>query len=894
MNVISIPPIAMATLMFYVGFYHFLIYCRQRDNRENLTFTISCFSVGLYAICCAGLYNAPSPEVGVEWQRLQLTTLALLAVSLLWFIADYTKRVNKKILLGFTVYYIFSALVELLSRSELIWTNVASIKEIRLPFGYDVRYNEMAPGVLSNFNSIVGLFYFFYIFSVSLKFYRSGNKEKGMHLLIAMGMLCAGLINDILMSSGFYNFIYILEYSYIGIILMFTFFLTINVIKAGEIKIALLKSEKQTKKLIEQSPVAMAVSSPDNKIISFNKKFVKLFGYDVTDTQSVDDWFLKAYPDKAIRNAVNEQWDNEILKYFETGKFRIIVAKVCCKDGSYKDIEFDFEAVDNQYIISLIDITDQIKARQDVQREKDFSENLINSMPGIFFLYQYENDEFLLKKWNRNHEVILKFSGLQLKDNPMETFFRKSDIPLLDTVVSQILKKGSVKTELEIQAKDGVIIPFFIQAVKFKEGKNTFIIGNGMDITEQKQFEKERDKLQRQLIQTQKMETMGTLAGGIAHDFNNILFPILGHTEMLLADIPKESPLQRSINQIYSAATRAKDLVQQILTFSRQEDTELRLIKIHYIIKEAIKLIRSTIPATIEIRQDIDRNCAPVKADPTQIHQIIMNLATNAYHAMEDTNGELKIILKEVELGDADLINPNMEKGPYVCLTVSDSGIGMTHDILDKVFDPFYTTKGKGKGTGLGLSVVHGIVTSTGGAIQVNSEPGKGTEFKVYFPAGEIISKDRHIKIEEPIQGGTEKILLVDDEEAIIEIEEQLLERLDYQVTSYTSSVEALEAFRATPKKFDLVISDVAMPKLSGDRLATKLIEINPDIPILLCTGFSTTISEEKIAALGIKGLLLKPIVMRNLSRKIREVLDNCYCGGETLCPKNSKNKLKI
>jgi len=207
MNVISIPPIVMATLMFYVGFYHFLIYRRQKENRENLTFALSCFSVGIYAVCCAGLYNVSSPEVGVEWQRFQLITLALLAVSLLWFIADYISHTDRNIITGFTVYFVFAALAGLLIRSDLTWTSVTAIKEIQLPFGYDIIYNEMVPGVLTYLQSIVGLIYFLYIFMVSLKFYRSGNKEKGMPLLIAMAILFTGLMNDTFVSSGFYDFI---------------------------------------------------------------------------------------------------------------------------------------------------------------------------------------------------------------------------------------------------------------------------------------------------------------------------------------------------------------------------------------------------------------------------------------------------------------------------------------------------------------------------------------------------------------------------------------------------------------------------------------------------------------------------------------------------------------
>ncbi|MBU8849910.1 MAG: response regulator [Desulfobacterales bacterium] len=392
-------------------------------------------------------------------------------------------------------------------------------------------------------------------------------------------------------------------------------------------------------------------------------------------------------------------------------------------------------------------------------------------------------------------------------------------------------------------------------------------------IERQKSIE-EKAELESKLRQSYKMEAIGTLAGGIAHDFNNILFPVLGHTEMLLQDIPEDSPTHDSLKKIYSGAIRAKELVKQILTFSRQDNSELKLMKMQPIIKEVLKLIRSTIPTTIDIKSDIQTNCDVIKADPTQIHQIIMNLATNAYHAMEEAGGELKVSLKEVKIGKFDLINPNMDPGVYNCLTIADTGMGMDKDLTEKIFDPFFTTKAIGKGTGMGLSVVHGIVTAMKGVIQVYSEPEKGSEFRVYFPVVQSFFEEQNPQTKGKIHIGTEQILLVDDEEGIVLMEKQMLERLGYQVTSRTSSIEALEAFRANPDKFDLVITDMAMPNMSGDKLSIELVKIRPDIPILLSTGFSEIMSKEKAESIGIKGFLMKPIVMRSLSRKIREVLD--------------------
>ncbi|MCP3954689.1 MAG: response regulator [Desulfobacterales bacterium] len=385
----------------------------------------------------------------------------------------------------------------------------------------------------------------------------------------------------------------------------------------------------------------------------------------------------------------------------------------------------------------------------------------------------------------------------------------------------------------------------------------------------------ELKKMEEELRQAYKMESIGTLAGGIAHDFNNILFPILGNAELLIEDIPEDNPQRNNLNAIFEGALRAKDLVKQILAFSRQDSLEVKLMKMQPIIKEALSLIRSTIPTSIEIKQDIKKDCGAIIADPSQIHQVVMNLATNAYHAMEETGGELRIDLKEIQLGKQDLPGQAMVPGSYACLKVTDTGTGIDEVIKEKIFDPYFTTKAQGKGTGMGLAVIQGIVQNAGGHVQVYSEPDQGTEFHVYLPVAHNAFKEQDTPTEKPIKRGTEQILLVDDEEAIILIEKQMLERLGYSVVSRTSSVEALEAFRANPEKFDLVITDLAMPNISGDKLASELKEIHTDIPILLCTGFSEKIPAEKTKSMGIEGFLMKPIVMKDLSNKIREVLDN-------------------
>ncbi|MBW1861664.1 MAG: PAS domain S-box protein [Deltaproteobacteria bacterium] len=423
--------------------------------------------------------------------------------------------------------------------------------------------------------------------------------------------------------------------------------------------------------------------------------------------------------------------------------------------------------------------------------------------------------------------------------------------------------------------KDGRLVIMETSGVPIFDVNGRFCGYRGInhDISERKQLEKEKMKLETQLRQSQKMEAIGTLAGGIAHDFNNILFPIFGYTEMTMEEVPEDSSARSNLEEVFKAANRAKDLVQQILTFSRQNDQELKPLRIQIIIREALKLLRASLPSTIDIRQDIDKDCGPTLADPTQVHQVIMNLCTNAYHAMCEKGGVLEVSLKEVD-GDSLASYGEIKPGIYLRLTVSDTGKGMDPEVLERIFNPYFTTKSQGSGTGIGLSVVHGIVKSYSGQITVNSKLGEGSQFHVYLPRIRASSAAPSNLSTRPAPNGTERILLVDDEAQIVRMVQQMLENLGYHVTVRTSSLDAFEAFCTQPDKFDLVITDQTMPNIAGTELAQKLTGIRPDIPIILCTGFSEVITEEEARAMGIRKYVMKPVVRSELARAIRQLLD--------------------
>lgn len=629
---------------------------------------------------------------------------------------------------------------------------------------------------------------------------------------------------------------------------------------------SLQESNKKFRMLAETSPLAIFVlTGVEQKAEYTNATFTKLFGYSKKDVPSIDKWWTLAYPDENYRKEVKEKWQNKTRHAIESqSAIKPMETVVTCKDGSKKYISWDFSSTGNQNWVFALDLTDRKTAEAERERLITAIDHageaiVITDITGTI---QYINPAYERTTGYSKAEAIGQNPSI-LKSGKQDDKFYKT---LWKTISSGQIWSG----RLVNKHKDGT---FFsedatISPVTDARGRIVNYVAVKRDITKQ-------IRLEDQVLQAQRMETIGTLAGGIAHDFNNILAPILGYTEMLLDDVPEEGQLRDNLNEIYTSSTRAKKLVKQILTFSRQDTSELKLMKIQPVVEEALRLIRATIPTTIKIRQNIMSKGGVIKADPTQIHQLVMNLTTNAYHAMMETGGELKVSLQEIELNDRETLGLDLESGPYTCLIVSDTGVGMDKKLTEKIFDPFFTTKELGKGTGMGLSVVHGIVKNTGGAIHVYSEPGKGTEFKVYFPLAKSSSEEQKKENGGIIQRGSERILLVDDEKAIIRMETMMLERLGYQVVSRTNGIEALEAFRANPHKFDMVITDMAMPNMSGDKLASELVKIRPDIPVLLCTGFSENISKERASFLGIGGFLLKPVVMRDLSQKIRDVLNN-------------------
>jgi PAS domain S-box-containing protein len=513
------------------------------------------------------------------------------------------------------------------------------------------------------------------------------------------------------------------------------------------------------------------------------------------------------------------------------------------------------------------------KTRQALQESEEHLRTVYETFPDSVTIINTEDGRCVdvnsafsrLTGWTAEDVIGKTAADLDIWHNPKER----------EKLTARIAQNGKVENlEAKFRLKDGSVITALMSAVLIQLKNKPHILTITRDISDLKSAQKEREQLKTQLIQAQKMEAIGTLAGGIAHDFNNILGAIIGYSEMALYDTKKDSMEHYNIEQVLKAGHRAKDLVKQILAFSRKSDQDKKIISLAPIVEEALKLLRASLPTTIEIRKNIGPGLDVILADPTQMHQVMMNLCTNSAHAMGDTGGILNAELHNVDLSLKKAAHyPELNPGPYVKLSISDTGHGMDSETIDRIFDPYFTTKEQDKGTGMGLAVVHGIIKGHGGGIRVRSKRGKGTRFDIFFPV-----MDRQMESEtaelKALPTGNEHILFIDDEETLIDLAESMLKKLGYRVETRTRPDKALEIFGAAPHKFDLVISDMTMPGMTGDSLASELMKIRSDIPIIICTGYSEKIDEQRAKGLGIKGLIMKPFTIRSLSKTVRDALD--------------------
>jgi len=629
----------------------------------------------------------------------------------------------------------------------------------------------------------------------------------------------------------------------------------------------IVNTEKKWQHILANTPQIGISINPDGKIIFANNFFQKLTGWTKEEIIG-QDWFDLFIPG-TIREEVRNIFKTVMTQKDTTG-FSTYENDILTRNGEMRHISWAnvITRDTNNQIIDVtclgIDLTERKHAEELLKTSYERFFTVLNSIDATIFVADMKTHEILFM-----NQCMIDNFGRDMTGEVCWKAFRGESGPCSCCTNDQLIDKNGNPADVCVWHDQNPITgKWFInhdRAIEWTEGR-LVRIQIATDITEYR-------KLEDKLLQAHKMDAIGTLAGGIAHDFNNILSSIIGFTELSLEDVEKGSALEDNLNEVFTAGKRARDLVKQILAFARQTEDVSQPIQVDIIIKEVIKLIRSSIPAVIEIRQSITSDSL-ILGNPTQIHQILMNLCSNAAYAMEDKGGILDIALKDIVIEHASRFEKTeLKPGHYLQLTLADTGTGIPSDIIHSIFEPYFTTKPVGEGTGLGLSMVHGIVKSYGGQVTVESELGKGTVFTIYLP----VFKNQTAAISpkpEDLPAGMEQILFVDDEEPIARMGGRILERLGYQVTTRTSSIEALELFRMDASRFDLVISDMTMPNMTGDRLAVELMKIRPDIPIILLTGYSKKISDETAKEIGIRAFAFKPIVKADLAGTIRKILD--------------------
>lgn len=637
-------------------------------------------------------------------------------------------------------------------------------------------------------------------------------------------------------------------------------------LRSSEARIS--KNEEHHKNILHAAMDGFMLIDLQGCLLEVNNSYCQISGYNSQEllTMNITDLEAVESTDSIISRMRNIQ---------ECGENRF-ESKHCRKDGSVFDIEISAQYKPNEaghLIMFLRDITGRKQMEEQLRESEANYRFILDNMQESLSVIDSDGT-FLFA----NDKAAANLTEGRLEDiigNNIRQLLPFDQGEKLVEKYRQTIKSGR-RAEQEIKIRlnnDEKCFYNTLHPVSFGQQKTSAVISMSLDITQRKQTEKERNMLQEQLIQAQKMEAIGTLAGGIAHDFNNILGAILGYAEMVRNDCPADSTIANDIDQILKAGNRAVELVKQILAFSRQAKANPVPLQPAAIINEAVKLLRATLPTTIAIKQNIAPDTGYIQADPTQIHQILMNLCTNAYHAMEAEGGTLTISLKNKMLGPNDLKSESsMQPGSFVQLTIEDTGVGIEPEIREKIFDPYFTTKEIGKGTGMGLATVHGIVQSYGGSITCDSRPGRGTIFYITFPSVPVHSAQGKGSAEQHANG-REHILLIDDEEILVEVGKAILQRLGYKVTTRSNSIEALATFQDQPDSFDLIITDLTMPGMTGVDLSRRMLQIRPDIPVILCTGYSSLISEEKAKAMGIRGFAMKPFSKTEISHLIRKVL---------------------
>jgi PAS domain S-box-containing protein len=869
----------------------------------------------IYAAAVFFQYNLAEKPANILCERVQYTIFPLLVHALFGFTAAFLSFSGRRRHQFLLIWH--AVLLGLLWSTDLI---VGDTFVTRSFLWLKTPYVEPATGPL-------GIFYLLYVLGVALYVlvvwlkpaYRGHTGRMG--FVISFLIWCLLGINDILGTIGLPVGLYLMEYGFLGFSLTVVSLsihkymdlyrqaktsekalkhaegnlrrrvrertaeitqsnqeLKAEISDRKRVEKALRESDKTFRALIANISDVIAILDAQGIIRYESPSITRHFGWapeELVGTHSCD----LVHPNE--RGRIQQRMDRLLGT---PGAAQTIRCRYHAKDQTYRHIEL--MAVNmlnkngiNGILVNFHDISDRV----DSERALKASEQRLRKAQAMAHVGHWEFDP--ATQSIRGSEEWFRMYGLDRTTPvvPLESvrsLIVKEDRPRAKQALDALLHQNTdYDFVFRIQRGDNSQLVWLHSKAELAfrgDGHEPLVSGVVQDITASKRAEEENARLENQLRQAQKMESIGTLAGGIAHDFNNILSPIIGFTEMTVTELPESSQSRANLEEVLTAAHRAKEMVRHILTFSRQDTQEMKPMQIRPVVQESMKLLRSSLPSTIDIQVQLDEETGSVMGDSTQIHQLVVNLCTNAYQAMREGGGRLEVTLAETSVDMAKKAPcRDMLPGTYVCLSVKDTGHGIDQAIIDRIFEPYFTTKGPAEGTGMGLSMVHGIVKSHQGHIDVASTLGAGTTFRIYIPRMASVHETTFDETTECVPVGHEHILLVDDEPQLLAMQRQILERLGYAVTAMPHSKKALAMFRQAPESFDLLITDQTMPLMTGAELSVEALKARPDLPVILCTGFSEALSPEAAADIGIRHYLQKPVPLKALASTVRLALND-------------------